>query len=561
MPTYAARAARSALLGVLLAVQTVALGQTRETGGIPDLSTLKGDLKTQTRTPELRPAVPMDAPLNASEYYVGPGDELSLNIWSVSPVEQRLVVTPEGSLLIPNVGRVVIGDATLDSLQRKVVRQVGKRYLNADISLTLLSPRKVVVQISGYILNEGRKEVYATQRVDDLIALSSTFPADKLSVPEYSAEMRRLYNDASQRRIVLKRRDGQTIPVDLVRYRATGKGKFNPYLKEGDVVFVPQRTMRDVQIGVYGAVMNAANFEFVRGDSLSSLAAMALGFKERSDPEHAVLTRLTPDGSEMDTVNVNALAVMQGKDPDIALRPGDRLIIPAIPEERLDYHVALLGEVTRPGDYPITRRTTTLAGLLREAGGVTPMANLHAATILRLRGGESSSPEQPQSEDLLSRRSSLSVQDTAYYNVETALRLQGELVSVDFAKLLQGDSTQDVPLHPFDRITIPPLSGTIYVFGQVVHPGHVPLVEGKDFSYYVDRSGGFTGEARSGDAQVIKGGTHIWLAPSETKMEDGDFIWVPKEPQYPFSYYVTTYSQIAGILGAIATIALLVKSF
>ncbi len=551
-----------AILALVLCVQAAALSQSKQSTSIPDLSTLKDELKSQTRPAELRASIPMDAPLNAAEYPVGPGDELSLNIWASSPVEHRLVVTPEGTLLIPTVGRVEVGDATLDSVKAKVVRLIGKKYIKADVSLTLLTPRKVVVQIGGYILNEGRKEVYATQRVNDLIAMSSTFPTEKLTADEYAAQLRRLVNDASDRRIVLKRRGGLSVHVDLAMYRATGKGKYNPYLKEGDVVFIPQRTNQDVQIGVYGAVMNKANFEFVPGDSLSGLIAMALGFRENTDPGHAILTRLSADEGRMDSLRVDARAIAQGQEPDVALRPGDRLIIPLNPETRLDFRASIQGEIVRPGDYPITRYATRLTDLIREAGGLTPLANLHGATILRLRTGATRPAEGIQAEDLLNRRAALIAQDTAYYSAETALRGLGEFVSVDFVKLLvHGDSSQNIVLHPFDQVEIPALSRTVYVFGQVVHPGHVGLVEGKEISFYVDQTGGFTTEARKGDVKVIKAGTRVWLDPSETHVEDGDFIWVPKDPQYPFSYYMTIYAQVAAIVGTIATVALLVRSF
>lgn len=564
MPIFTPR--RWMVFLLALVVHAASPAQTRESMNLPDASSLRNDIRAQSlsglRAAETRTPVPMDAPLNPAEYPVGPGDELALNIWSGSPIEYRLVVTPEGTLLIPTVGRVGVGDATLDSLKKRVTRLVEKKYLSSDVSLTLLTPRKVVVQISGFVLGEGRKEVYATQRVNDLIAMSSTFPTEKLTVEQYGDQIRRLYNQASERRIILKRRDGQVIHVDLARYRATGDGRYNPYLKEGDVVFVPEKTLRDVQIGVYGAVTNSASFEYVSGDSLSAVIAMALGFKPNSDPEHAILTRLTPGAEQIDTVRVNALAVARGLDPDIPLRPGDRLVIPGIPELRLDYHVTVIGEVLKQGDYPISRRSTRLADILHEAGGVTPLANLHAATILRLRESEAGNAVASNVDELMSRRSPLMAMDTAYYNTETALRLMGEFVTVDFSKLMEkGDSAQNVLLNPFDRITIPARSSTVYVFGQVVQPGHVPLADGKNYKYYIDRTGGFTEEARTGDVKVIKGGTRVWLDPSETTVEDGDLIWVPKEVQYPFTYYMTIYSQIAEILGAIATVALLVKTF
>jgi hypothetical protein len=145
--------------------------------------------------------------------------------------------------------------------------------------------------------------------------------------------------------------------------------------------------------------------------------------------------------------------------------------------------------------------------------------------------------------------------------METELRLKGEVVSVDFHRLfVEGDSSQDVTLRNYDRIVVPGLTRTVYVFGQVVKPGHIPYVEGKRVGYYIDLVGGYAGEARSGDVKVIKGTTRTWLDPGETAIEDGDYIFVPKEVHYPFGYYLTTVVQFAGIIASLATVILVARN-
>ena len=56
----------------------------------------------------------------------------------------------------------------------------------------------------------------------------------------------------------------------------------------------------------------------------------------------------------------------------------------------------------------------------------------------------------------------------------------------------------------------------------------------------------------------MKASTKQWLAPNETKIEPGDYVWVPKEPYRPFSYYLQIYSQVFGIVGTVVSLALLV---
>jgi len=349
--------------------------------------------------------------------------------------------------------------------------------------------------------------------------------------------------------------------VDLVKYRVTGQGKYNPYLCEGDNVYVPDRSDKDNNIAVFGGMMQPASFEFVPGDSLRCLIMMSMGFAANSDPEHALLTRLSLDGQRMDSVKVDAKAIFEGRAPDIALRPGDRLLIEQREDLRQNYRVIIEGAVVQPGSYPITIGGTRLTEAIKAAGGLLQGANLKAATLVRYRLGEGLDPAAIQNEELLSRRTSVSPEDSGYYLAETALRIKGELVSADFYKLfVEGDSTENVFVRSGDRITIPVYEGTVYVFGQVIAPGHVTYTKGQDYKYYIHEAGGLTKDARDSDIKVIKAKTRAWLDPGETVIEDGDFIWIPKEVHYPFTHDVTIWAQIFGIIGVVATVALLVKS-
>jgi polysaccharide export outer membrane protein len=537
--------------------------QRREELGLPDLTSIQNDLKAQPNKPAaLQPAVPLDAPVNAEEYLIGPGDMVDVSIWSTTPVSYQLSVTPEGSLLIPNVGVIDVRGLTLANVKGKVAQAAGRRYVSTNVTVTLLTPRKVTVNINGMVLNEGKREVYAVERVDNLIAASNVFPTSNMTVDEYSRTILMFRKEASERKITLRSRTGATRQVDLVKYRATGDGRYNPYLSEGDNVYVPKREEKDYSIAVFGATMQNAEFEYVPGDSLRELINMAVGFNETSDPEHALLTRLSADGQSMDSVGVDARAIAEGRAPDIALRPGDRLVIPQREELRQNYRVVIDGAVLRPGSYPITIGGTRLSQAIRAAGGLLPGANLRAASLVRLRLGEERDPQTIGEEQLLSRRTSISVEDSGYYLAETALRIKGEPVSVDFYKLFaEGDSSQDVVVRSGDKITIPLHEGTVYVFGQVIQPGHVGYVKGEDYKYYIRNAGGYTIDARESDVKVIKAKTRAWLDPGETLIEDGDYLWVPKEIHHPPSYYYTTWAQIFGIIGVAATVALLVRSF
>lgn len=543
-----------------LGLAAAAFAQSKLDLSMPDLLNLSQQSKTVNRTAlDTRP-VAMDAPLDPTEYTVGPGDILALNIWSSSPADYQLQVTPEGYVLVPNVGAVNLRDLSLDEARKKAIPLIQKKYPSAEISLTLLTPRKISVQISGQVMNEGMLEMSSVQRVDHLISAGNMLAPTQMTRDFYFYDIPRLKRDASQRNIVIHRRDGTTRHVDLIKFAMTGRSVYDPYLREGDVVYVPLRKYEDNNVGALGAFVGPTSVEFAEGDSVTDLVMMGFGLKATADTTHAVLARETLGGG-MDTVRFDLRAVLEHRAPNIAIRPGDRLHVPDNPDPRQGDYITLEGAVVHPGRYPITANTSFIRDVIRAAGGFTVDANPAASTLTRGRPYETNVPEEIQHEQLMSTRTAIIPQDSSYYLTETALRLKGELVSVNFRKLfIDSDSTCDVTLRNYDHLIIATKQRTVYVFGQVLQPGHVPYAPGKGYRYYVEKANGYTADARSGDVKVIKAGTRVWLDPGETEIEDGDFIWVPKDYHYPFGYYLTTAFQIAGIVGTLATLIILTRT-
>jgi len=552
----------AALLFVCVAWQPAAAQLDPTDLKIPDLMSLRAGTQGGSRTLSEPASVSMDSPVDAEAYYVGPGDQVALNIWSSAPVEHRLTITPEGLLLIPAVGAVDLNGTTLAKARTVVEKQVTRKFPGSTVSLSLVAPRKVTVHITGAVMREGMHEMHSVQRVDRLIEEANTLPSTQLSNKKfYDTDQQSLRQNLSMRYITVQRRTGDVDRVDLVRYAITGRSHMNPYLREGDRVFVPTRRPWENRIGIYGGVVRDVAVEFVQGDSLSHLVRLGMGLRSESVAEHSMLMRLSADGTRMDSMLVDVHAIMDGRAPDIALQPGDRLVVPMNRDDREGNAVRIEGEVLRPGTYPITRSDTHLSQIIQLAGGFTAQANLKAATVLRVRPRATEGPEELEQERLLSVRTSLPIQDSSYYLTETALRLRGELVSVDFGALFGGgDTTEDITLRNFDRIIIPAYSHTVYVFGQVITPGHVPYAPGQTAEYYVNRAGGYTGEARTSDVMIIKGNTRTWLAPSETPIEDGDFLWVPKETPTPFGTVLTTVAQLATVIAALASVILVVNT-
>lgn len=516
-------------------------------------------------------ALPMEGPVNVNTYVVGPSDLLNIAVWGPVALTYSIPVTPEGTLIIPTVGDVPVDGLTLVDVKRKVKELVRKKYSLGDVSVTLLSPRSFVVTLRGAVLRQGQFIASAVDRVEKILlqGASSVSPTPTVNIPAFTAEgegplarMDQLqvpqvdqrtdvYERASTRNIILIRRNGDSVRVDIPRFYATSNDRNNPFLLDGDIIFVPQRNLSRNSVAVFGAVNAPGRYEFVEGDSLVAVIQIAQGVTKSADLEHVLISRVNDRGDRADELEFNAKRILEGQQPDVPLQRGDGIVIPLIPSYRNVYSVTVAGEVNKPGVYPILRKGTKLSKIIHDVGGFTQDALLSGAVILR---------RDDESKDLLGsqlyylrnvRSQQLTIADSAYFYLD--LKFSRHPVVVDFVKLAQDrDSTQDVTLWEDDLIYVPSNHQTVLVHGQVRNPGYIPFIPAMDYRYYVQKAGGFSELAVTGDTRVIKKATLEWLDPSDTVIQPGDQIWVPKKPIREFS---TTFIMVRDILAVTASLA------
>jgi len=204
----------------------------------------------------------------------------------------------------------------------------------------------------------------------------------------------------------------------------------------------------------------------------------------------------------------------------------------------------MLGQVQKPGAYPITKPTTLIAAL-SSGGGL-------------LNNAESGEVNNPEAADL-----------------ERAILIRnGGLIPVDFERLVrEGDMSQNVYVRGGDYIFIPSLTPrSFYVLGHVNKPGPVFFERGATLVSAVAAAGGPQADAIVTKALILRGGTlHPQVAvvnlkaimkgqEPDLKLEGGDIVWVPRSPwtkldRYVEAVLITAAQAVAvqeglGVLGA-----------
>jgi len=512
-------------------------------------------LEQMITPPEVQslPSAPvLEHPVDPESYILGPGDVLEVVIDAQPEFSHQGMVSPEGLLLIPNVGTVELAGLTLSEAKTRIVERVRRRYPFDEIHITLTRVRSFRVTVSGAVENPGLVMVTAMDRVSDAIKEAGGFlksegqaeePLPKLAV-ENSAEMETQPSTPvqsaampdetsaespptlpSKRNIRLFRRDGSPLKADLLKYQRNGDLSANPHLLDGDVIVVPVRSDKVGEVWIKGGVNSPDKFEFVPGDRLRNLIELAHGFSADADSSRIELVRFQENGR----VTEKSILTVNSETMDMPLRADDRLFVRLKPHYHRKRNVEIEGEVFYPGMYAIGDGRIRLSDVVELAGGFTPAASLENAHVIRRAHEKNKDPELERLRGM--RVMDMSEMEREYFKIK--MREQEQRLVVDFRALYEeGDRSQDIHLLDNDLIVVPEKERTVKVEGFVAKPGLLPYVEGEDYSYYIREAGGYNFNARKSKVRIIKNRTGEWKrAKKDVLIEEGDTLFVPEKPE------------------------------
>ncbi len=442
----------------------------------------------------------------------------------------------------------------------------------------LLSAGSISVTIGGSFPINGTFPARITERVDEFISRMYTQAVDltltAISDPVIYRKLKEELANYALRGIKLKRASGEELILDLQKFRLHGDFSNNPYLKNDDVIIFPADDISTNFFSVSGVVNRPGIFLFVEGDKVGDLIELVDGINPAYDNVDSVeISRLSYDGQTETVIKIKI-------DNDYPIQRGDRFRFLAPETQRRNFAVSVIGEVNVPGFIPITKNNTTLYEVIKSCGGFTDQASLKRARVYsgnslavllekqyNIKLEEQTDLENPSIRNILLnlelalmyRMSNVVTDDTNYFNLENQLRVLIEGSSLDFRKI--EDPNSDIAnyiVQNGDMIIIPQIQNSVYVFGQVLRPGHVTFIEGKDYNYYVTEASGLGELAEDDEIMVIKGGSRAWISPQRdtVTIEEGDYIYVPKQSLRTIRSYVLEYSVYLSLLASIAAILL-----
>lgn len=515
--------------------QTPETEQQPQTGLLPEQPTGPTSTNLQTLTiPEHMPL--QEGPIDPNQYVLGPGDVLAVTIQGAFSTAEELPIAPDGSVLVPGAGVVQVAEMTLARGCEAVRQEVLHAFKNVQVSVMLVTLRRFTVHVIGQVAQPGDYDLSAVDRVSTAIDRAGG-----------------VLTGASQRVVRVQRRNGVTIISDLLLFRRAGDLSANPTLLGGDVINVG---FPNAGIMLSGEVQVPGIYEYVEGDSLGGLIALAGGLTDQAVLDTVEIGRYVEGSDRPRMINVTSGAA--GGRAGLMRYPlqlRDAVLIRTLPHWNVRKTIKIDGEVVYPGTYVIDEGRTTLTDVIRRAGGFTDEASLREASLMRANDNTAKDQEFARLQTMLPTEMSHDEYD--YFKMRS--RQRSGLMAVDFVRLFQqNDATQNTLLKDGNQVLVPPKKGWVTLAGQVAFPGNLTYEPGLGVADYVQRAGGFGWNASPGRTKVIRAATGEWVAGSKVvRLGPGDTIWVPEKPEHEwyatFKDAVVTVSQLATIYLVIHT--------
>ncbi|MDD5677953.1 MAG: polysaccharide export protein [Kiritimatiellae bacterium] len=164
---------------------------------------------------------------------LGPGDELTINVWRNSELTSVAKVDADGTIQMPLAGEFHAGGMTLSELQGAITTRLAKYIVNPRVHVGLTAMRSRKFNVLGEVRTPGSFVMDQTIQPFDAVAKAGGFTVD-----------------ANHRQVLLIHPEGGTNRMTTINMETELGGQpppVLPMLQNGDIVYVLPRKIANVE--------------------------------------------------------------------------------------------------------------------------------------------------------------------------------------------------------------------------------------------------------------------------------------------------------------------------
>ncbi|BBE18895.1 polysialic acid transport protein [Aquipluma nitroreducens] len=331
--------------------------------------------------------------------------------------------------------------------------------------------------------------------------------------------------------------------------------------REDQVIIQDIFSMREKRtIQILGEVQNPGVYPFSDNMTLKDMIFKAGGFTEAASESFIELARrhnyaesnlMSDELVKLYQFNIDRKLNLDAKGDTLHLQPFDYIYVRKAPSYHQQRTVFITGEVRFPGAYSIGSKKERISDLIKRSGGLTPDAFIKGARMKR------SNPDSIQKAEILRNN----LPDSLITKAEKQISSDKLELRLDDIMKKPG-SAFDYMLKDGDQIIIPEVSQEVRISGEVQNPIGLAYQSGKSLKYFINRSGGFSDNAKKSKTFVIYSDgttqvTRVFLGHNYPTVEPGCQIIVPQKPE---KQRIDNTGKWLGIASTMATVAIAIAT-
>ena len=439
-----------------------------------------------------------------SDYRLGPGDELIINLYGASENSYSVQISRNGTVKFDRLAPIYLSGLSINSAKVRLKNRLSKLYAGlvsddqlskVDIDLSLKKARSIVINITGQVTAPGTYTISGFSSV-----LNALFAAGGPN------------EVGSFRNIKLLRNGKVSKTIDLYDYFVKGIYP-NVYLRDQDVILVDAYKK---QVNVSSGLKTNALYELKENETLADVLNFAGGFSSNSYKDKLFVSRI-------DSYSRSVIEISKSEFSKSILIDGDIINAKTV-SDFVTNSVNVEGSVFIPGMYDLSK-SSTVGELLSASKGIMPDAS-NSSIIYR-----------------------------------TNMGVENEIISIN----LKNDDDLNIELEDQDRLVVFSLKDFEYinkisVFGELNNPNTFDYKPGMTITDAIQLSNGFTNYADKGLVKIIRN-TSIEnkknlseefivdlsekSKPNKFKLLPDDIITVPKIPFFQSSQFYSVKGQVS----------------
>lgn len=270
--------------------------------------------------------------VDPTRYVLGPGDRLIVSLWGEYSSLEHVTVSADGKVSLDTIGELKLVGLTLEQARALLKTAVVKYYRNVDSGISLSGLRSFKVWVLGAVSAPGSFSATLDTRASEMIGQAGG-----------------VLPGGSRRSIQVKRDGKVRAMADLNAFLRRGDDTADPFLQDGDMIFVPPLTGSLIRIFDLAAPMAAGGekeakgnvatssaapieFELAENQKLSDLVFELGGLNPNWDPDSAYVVRNHPGkegGVTKIKVELEQLLIYHNTAKDVMLQNGDQVFFGA----------------------------------------------------------------------------------------------------------------------------------------------------------------------------------------------------------------------------------------